>query len=277
MPENQNPPEQFRRTRPGAQPITHQQPAVRGTSLRESSHAAIASKMFLLLNPPGYLGRISTGSSKAPMTSLSNAAGAIFTIGHSSLEVGDFLDSLSTHGVKTLCDVRSRPASFRHPQFNRELLEGALASQGRKYEFLGETLGGRPADPRFYQEDGRVDYAARRRAQDFAESITRVLSLSRTGPVALMCAEEDPLECHRFLMICPELVERGVTPSHIRRGDGIELQRDAEDRLLVLHGFEDVTSTSLFANGRTSALQDAILSQSNKFAFRASPEAIEYF
>jgi uncharacterized protein (DUF488 family) len=136
------------------------------------------------------------------MNIYSDPVNPLFTIGHSSLEIADFLAVLAAHGVRTLCDVRSRPASFRFPQFNREPLESVLVRAGIRYEFFGETLGGRPADPRVYREDGLVDYAARRRAADFIEGIERALAVSRAGVSALMCAEEDPLQCHRFLMIC---------------------------------------------------------------------------
>ncbi len=207
----------------------------------------------------------------------SGPANQVFTIGHSNLEIGVFLALLAQHRVEALCDVRSRPTSFRFPQFNREPLEAGLASAGVRYEFFGETLGGRPADPRVYHEDGLVDYAARRRGHDFVEGIERALTLSRTSVIALMCAEEDPLQCHRFLMICPALLEHGISPVHIRRGGALESQSEAEDRLLVLHGFDDVTSNSLFVAGREAALKDALVLQSRDFAFRASPEAAEYF
>src|SRR6266481_3004114 len=59
----------------------------------------------------------------------------LFTIGHSNLEIADVLAVLATHGVRTLCDVRSRPASSRFPQFNRESLESDLAPAGIRYEF----------------------------------------------------------------------------------------------------------------------------------------------
>ncbi len=211
------------------------------------------------------------------MKTHSDPASPLFTVGHSNLELEVFLGLLAQHHVETLADVRSRPASFRFPQFNREPLEAGLSSVGIRYEFFGETLGGRPADTRVYREDGLVDYAARRRAPDFIEGIERALALFRAGVIALMCAEEDPLQCHRFLMIGPALLERGVSPIHIRRGGALESQSDAEDRLLVLHGFEDVTSTSLFVAGRESALRDALVLQSKEFAFRTSLEAIEYF
>ncbi len=211
------------------------------------------------------------------MTEPPLSSASVFTIGHSNLELADFLAVLVQHSVKILCDVRSNPRSFRFPQFNREALEAGLASVNIPYEFLGETLGGRPLDPRVYRENGLVDYAARRREPDFAAGLDRAIALSRSQSLVLMCAEEDPLQCHRFLMICPALLDRGLTPLHIRRGGAIETQRDAEDRLLVLHGFEDVSSTSLFSFGREAALQDALVQQSKEYAYRSSPEAIEYF
>jgi hypothetical protein len=72
-------------------------------------------------------------------------------------------------------------------------------------------------------------------------------------------------------------MERGVLPVHMRRGGILESQRDAEDRLLELHGGSTFTSGALFASERGSALEEALRQQSEEFAFRTSPEAIEYF
>jgi uncharacterized protein (DUF488 family) len=206
---------------------------------------------------------------------LSNTS--LFTAGHSSLELDGFLRMLLTHEIRIVCDVRSRPGSFRFPQFNREPLEACLASAEVLYEFFGETLGGRPSDPRAYNADGIVNYEERRKATDFRAGLDRVLELSLASNIALMCAEEDPLQCHRFLMICPALLDRGVTPSHIRRGGELESQREAEDRLLKLHDLAAFDSGSLFISERDVALQEALRRQAQEFAFRASPEAIEYF
>jgi uncharacterized protein (DUF488 family) len=184
---------------------------------------------------------------------------------------------LRTHEIRIVCDVRSRPGSFRFPQFNREPLESLLASAEIQYEFHGDTLGGRPSDPRCYHADGIVNYEERRKATDFRAGIDRVLESSLAANIALMCAEEDPLQCHRFLMICPALLDRGVTPSHIRRGGELESQREAEDRLLKLHDLAAFDSGSLFISERDVALQDALRRQAQEFAFRASPEATEYF
>jgi uncharacterized protein (DUF488 family) len=211
------------------------------------------------------------------MTSSPANSALLFTIGHSNCDLGDFLAILFSHGIQTLGDVRSRPSSYRFPQFNREPLEAGLASINIQYEFLGESLGGRPSDPRVYMENGLVDYAARRQAPDFCAGVDHVLESSRSRNLVLMCAEEDPLQCHRFLMICPALLDRGVTPLHLRKGGALESQRDAEDRLLALHDLTAFDSGSLFTSERGLALEDAIRRQSREYAFRASPESIEYF
>lgn len=204
-------------------------------------------------------------------------ASPVFTIGHSNLEAEALLGILARHSVTHLCDVRSRPASSRFPQFNREPLEEALAHAKIWYEFFGEELGGRPEDPRAYRSDGLVDYAARRRSRGFQAGLDRVIELARANVLALMCAEEDPLECHRFLMISPSLVEAGIHPQHIRRSGLLESQREAEDRLLSVQGFEDVTTGALFSAGREAALEDALRRQADKYAYRVSPEAIENY
>jgi uncharacterized protein (DUF488 family) len=211
------------------------------------------------------------------MTSSPAISTILFTIGHSNCDLGDFLVILSSRGIQALGDVRSRPGSYRFPQFNREPLEAGLASVNIQYEFLGESLGGRPSDPRVYLENGLVDYAARRQSPDFSAGIDRVLEISRSRNIALMCAEEDPLQCHRFLMVCPALLERGATPLHLRKGGTLESQQDAEDRLLALHDLTAFDSGSLFASERSLALEDAIRRQSREYAFRTSPESIEYF
>jgi uncharacterized protein DUF488 len=202
---------------------------------------------------------------------------SLFTIGHSSLELDGLLELLVAHDVKILCDVRSRPGSFRFPQFNREPLEACLAAAGIRYEFFGDTLGGRPSDPGVYHTDGIVNYEERRKAKDFRAGIDRALELNTASNIAIMCAEEDPLQCHRFLMICPALLDRGVTPVHIRRGGELESQREAEDRLLKLHDLAAFDSGSLFISERDVALLDALRRQAQEFAYRASPEAVEYF
>lgn len=202
-----------------------------------------------------------------------------YTIGHSNLELAAFLETLRRFQIALLIDVRSRPQSSRFPHFSQEALEPAVREAGRRYLALAEELGGRPGDPRAYRSDGLVDYKRRRGSREFLSGIDRVLAEGEKGSLALMCAEEDPLECHRFLLICPELSARGLAPQHIRKGN-LESQREAEDRLLREHDFRDVASDSLFASSaedRNAALEDAYAKQAEKFGFRADPRQLAEF
>jgi uncharacterized protein (DUF488 family) len=199
----------------------------------------------------------------------------IFTVGHSAAEFSAFLNLLKRHDVTLLIDVRSRPQSARFPHFDGIEMEGRLGAAGIRYLFMGEELGGRPDDSRAYRGDGLVDYRTRRKSRSFQAGLERVLQEAECGKVALMCAEEDPLSCHRFLMICPELVAAGVQPLHIRKGGGIETQQHAEDRLLETQKLGAVTSDSLFSFDREAALEDAYAAQAEKFAFRIDPQALE--
>ena len=202
-------------------------------------------------------------------------AGLLFTVGHSAAELPAFLKLLNPSNVSLLVDVRSRPQSARFPHFDRIELEHALPAAGIRYLFLGEELGGRPDDPKVYRSDGLVDYRARRKSSGFRMGIERIQNELDRNCVALMCAEEDPITCHRFLMICPELTALGIEPTHIRKGAIIESQRDAEDRLLNTQKFGDVASGSLFSSDRETALEDAYAAQAEKCAFRIDPRVLE--
>ncbi|MFB3923919.1 MAG: DUF488 family protein [Terriglobia bacterium] len=196
-------------------------------------------------------------------------------MGHSSLDFSQFTKLLADFQVALVVDVRSRPQSSRFPQFSQPAFEKLLAGEGVAYLFLGEELGGRPDDPDAYFGDGRVDYRARRKSYAFRAGLERVLHELESQSLALMCAEEDPLECHRFLMICPELVASGVEPLHIRKGSQIETQEAAETRLLESNGFGDVAANTLFPAARAEALEQAYDLQAAKFAFRVDPHAVD--
>jgi len=186
-----------------------------------------------------------------------------------------FLDVLQRFGIKLVIDVRSKPQSFRFPQFDQAELKEILSTGGISYLFMGEELGGRPDDPKAYADDGLMDYRARRKSRSFQDGTDRVLKELVESALVLLCAEEDPLNCHRFLMICPELVSVGVEPYHIRKGGILETQQEAEDRLLQSQQLAAVAGASLFSFDREAALEKAYVVQSKKCAFRIDPRVLE--
>lgn len=148
-----------------------------------------------------------------------NAGNTIYTIGHSNHRWERFSDLLARRGIELLVDTRSRPVSKYAPFANARNLPGLLEDAGIGYYFMGDMLGGKPADPSMYDDKGKPDYRRMRALDDFQEGISRLVGMASRQRVAILCSEEDPTKCHRRLLIGPALEERGVKSLHIR-GDG---------------------------------------------------------
>ena len=165
--------------------------------------------------------------------------GIVLTIGHSNHPLDVFVNLLLTHDVTAVADVRSVPYSRYNPQFNRESLEKALKTNGIEYIFLGRELGAR-SDDRSCYENGRIQYARLARTDLFREGIERVISSTSNYRVALMCAEQEPLECHRTLLVACVLAGRGVVIKHILPDGRLELHESTLERLLNEPNQEDL-------------------------------------
>jgi uncharacterized protein (DUF488 family) len=157
----------------------------------------------------------------------------IFTIGHSNHSIEKFVELLRLHGVTAVADVRSAPYSRFNPQYNRDALDAALKRQGIAYVFLGRELGARSTDPSCY-ENGRVQYRRLAETDAFHAGIERVQGGAQTHKIALMCAEREPLECHRTLLVSRALDAAGFAVKHILADGLAELHKDSMKRLLKL-------------------------------------------
>jgi uncharacterized protein (DUF488 family) len=146
----------------------------------------------------------------------------LYSIGHSNHTVEHFVSLLSGANVKLLADVRSYPKSRYAPQFNREALERSLPANGIGYLYLGRELGGMARE--------KISREA------FEHGLARLIKESETQPTAMMCAERDPLDCHRWLWLTRELTARGIEVRHILANGRIERQHDTEERLLEAEG-----------------------------------------
>jgi uncharacterized protein (DUF488 family) len=142
-----------------------------------------------------------------------------FTLGHSNHTMEAWLALVRQHEVQVVVDTRSSPYSKYVPQFDQELIQRSLEAAGVRYLFLGAELGGRPANPAYYDHTGRVVYGRLREDTQFRAAIGRLETGFARFRVALLCGEEDPAHCHRRLLIGRVLTEHGHTMLHIR-GDG---------------------------------------------------------
>jgi uncharacterized protein (DUF488 family) len=161
----------------------------------------------------------------------------LLTIGHSNLPADRFVALLQNADVAVVADVRSVPFSRRFPWFSGKALAARLTREGVSYIALGDILGGRPRDPKLYCE-GIADYEAMAARPEFRAGLDRVVDEMGRQRVCLMCAEREPLDCHRCLLVSRALVKRGLAPGHILADGTVEPHAATEERLLKLAGDE---------------------------------------
>lgn len=159
----------------------------------------------------------------------------IYTIGHSNHSIDRFVCLLREAGITAVADVRSVPFSRRMPHFNQRALKKALKSVGIAYTFLGEQLGARPKERSCYR-DGVADYSLIAKSAAFADGLRRVEEGAGRYRIVLMCAERDPLDCHRTLLVARHLQDRGSTICHILADGRLEANETTERRLLEMVG-----------------------------------------
>jgi uncharacterized protein (DUF488 family) len=163
------------------------------------------------------------------------AAFDLFTIGHSNHPIDHFVALLKGAGITALADVRSQPFSRRSPWFAAGPLRERLTTEGIAYVPMGDALGGRPRDPALMR-DGVADYAAMAATPEFRAGIDRVIEGTRRFRVCLMCAEREPLACHRCLLVAPAFAERGLRVGHVLADGSIVAHAEIEQRLLAASG-----------------------------------------
>jgi len=190
----------------------------------------------------------------------------ILTIGHSSHTIEAFIELLKMHGVTALADVRSHPVSKHFPQFSKVALVESLRSAGIAYVFLGKELGARSLNPACYKNN-KVQYELLARETLFQEGLQRVLQGADKFRIAMMCAEKDPLDCHRAILISRQLYSTGTAVSHILADGALEPHQDMECRML--EKYKIPIGGDMF-RGPDECLKDAYAVHGEKIAYEDS-------
>jgi uncharacterized protein (DUF488 family) len=138
----------------------------------------------------------------------------VFTVGHSTRTIEEFVGMLQAHGVQCVVDTRTVPRSRHNPQFAQEALSASLQTAGLRYLWMGKELGGvrRPVPDSVnnaWRNDTFRGYADYMQTAAFAEAMEKLIALARDERIAVMCAEAVPWRCHRSL-IADALVAKGV-------------------------------------------------------------------
>jgi len=145
---------------------------------------------------------------------------AIYTIGHSNHATGELLGLLRGYAIELLVDVRSSPYSRHAPQANRESLAVALAQAGIVYRWMGERLGGKP-------QGVVADYDVLRSSPAFRDGIRELVLEAAQHRIAIMCAEGDHRQCHRYKLITPALLDLNICVLHIQPGGSLADEESA--------------------------------------------------
>jgi uncharacterized protein (DUF488 family) len=161
----------------------------------------------------------------------------LFTIGHSSHALGEFLHLLELHQIGVIADVRSQPYSRRYPHFSKRALEPSLAGAGVSYIFLGRELGARRNERECYV-NGTVSFDLVALSPLFASGLARLQEEILEHRVALLCAEKDPLDCHRTILVARHAASFAKI-SHILAGGTLESHKETERRLLERYAWND--------------------------------------
>lgn len=187
----------------------------------------------------------------------------LFTVGHSNHSIEAFLELLARNGVTAIADVRSSPYSRFSPQFSRESLKQSLRQANVAYTFLGKELGARSDNPDCYRS-GKVQYDLLARQPAFAAGVARVNEGMARYSIALMCAEKDPIECHRALLVARHFHQVGTPVSHILADGSLERHDMFESRLLSVCKLPE---GDMFKS-RADFLQEAYAKQGGRVAYQ---------
>lgn len=193
--------------------------------------------------------------------------GTIFTIGYSSYSVEEFVNTLINNEVKALIDVRSSPYSKMYSDFNKEHLKRYLNSKSIYYVFLGDECGARASETSCYT-NGAVDFNCVSALPRFKSGIKRITEGASKFNIAMMCAEKDPLTCHRTILVTRNLKKYNYPIKHILADNIVETHKQLEKRLLKLF---DLDQTHFYKT-KKELLDEAYDMQASKIAYRPSEQ-----
>ena len=185
----------------------------------------------------------------------------LFTIGHSNRSIDEFVELLRLYGVTAIADVRSQPYSRHMPHFNREVLKETLKENGIAYVFMGEELGARRNEPCCYV-DRQAKYELIEMTSAFQSGLVRIRRGASTHRIAMLCAEKDPITCHRSILVAKAL-RTDCDIQHVVSADKLESHDETERRLLRIWRID---GNDLFQNSE-ELLEEAYRKQADEIAY----------
>lgn len=160
----------------------------------------------------------------------------IYTIGYTAFNINKFVAVLKKYNISCVIDVRSSPVSQYYPDYNKDVLERALKSSSIYYRNYIEEFGARQNNKRYYTKDGYLDFKKFTKSEAFQKGFRKITDSMEQGYIfALMCAEKDPINCHRNIMVASEFFRKGYEVKNIMPDGSFQTQPEIENRLLDMY------------------------------------------
>jgi len=197
------------------------------------------------------------------MNKINSNENILYSIGYSCHTIDTFRKALLDNNVTAVADVRSSPYSKFKPDFNKDIITKKLIKFGIVYVFLGNNLGARIDAPECYK-NGKADYDLIAKHPTFLAGLERLKKGMENYKIALMCAEKDPITCHRAILIFRNLRNLNIKLAHILCDGTVEYHTESEKRLLKLLNLEQL---DLFADN-SDIFDKAYKLQAQKIAYK---------
>jgi len=196
----------------------------------------------------------------------------LYTIGYSGFTTSDFIDTLKKYSICALVDVRTAPYSSYFEQYNINILKDDLNKHSIHYLFLGVELGAKPKDVALYSNNV-VDFAKMAKSDAFISGYKRIREGLNKFNICLMCAEKDPINCHRAIFITHYLrnIYRKINIFHILSLQEIkpEHQNELDERVMSM---KNLKHPNLWGMSYEDRLNEAYSLRQKEIAYNATME-----
>ena len=171
----------------------------------------------------------------------------VYTIGYSGFSINDFIATLKANHISLVVDVRSQPYSQWFSDYNKENLERTLEQAGIYYRNYATEFGARQENRIYYSNEGYLDFEKFAKSPQFLQGYEKLVnSMKQDYRFALMCAEKDPFNCHRTMLVSRAFHETGYNVVHLLPNDLKITQKEIETRLLETY-FPNRNQVTFFA------------------------------
>jgi len=196
----------------------------------------------------------------------------IFTIGHSNYNVEKLIDMLRYYNINCVVDIRGTPYSKYNIRYNKETIRDTLIKEGFVYIYMAKEFAAKRENKVSYNKERYSDFEKVIYEEDFKKGINRLrVGCEKGYRIALLGAMQDPIRCHRSILVGRELVKHGFIVKHILDDYSIAYQDDIEKSILEKY-FEDRNQITIDSLLGTDKSEDEMI----KDAYRMANKEIGY-